>query len=122
MPHALAWRSGLPRDERGDRLAQMLLDVSGRALFRRAADLADHQNGLGLWVGFKEFEDVDERRARNRIAADADTGRLPQAQARQLPNCFVGERAATADDANGSGFVNVTGHDADLALARSNQA
>ena len=68
------------------------------------------------------MQQIDKRRAHDRVAADADTGRLSQPQTRQLPNCFIGERAAAADDTDLARLVNVAGHDADFALTRRDDA
>ena len=82
----------------------------------------DHQDGFGLRIVLEHLQEVDERGADDRIAAQADAGRLPQPQIGELPDGFVGERAAAADDADGAGLVNVAGHDADLALPRRDDA
>ena len=42
--------------------------------------------------------------------------RLAEAEVRELPDGFVGERAAAAHDADGALLVDVAGHDADLAF------
>ena len=68
------------------------------------------------WNSFKQ---VDERRADDRVAAEADARRLAEAEVRELPDGFVGERAAAAHDADRALLVDVAGHDADLALARA---
>ena len=52
------------------------------ALLGGAADLADHQDAVGVGVGLEELEHVDEVDAVDRIAADADAGRLADARAR----------------------------------------
>ena len=65
---------------------------------------------------------IDVSRADDRIAADADAGRLPEAEASELPDGFVGQRARSADDADCAGLVNVARHDADLALAGGDDA
>ena len=44
---------------------------------------------------WNSLQQVDERRADDRIAAQADARRLAQAQAGQLPDGFVGQRAAS---------------------------
>ena len=56
----------------------------GRFLFGRAADLAEHDHGLGLGVGLEQLEAVDEARAGNRVAADADARRDADALLGQL--------------------------------------
>src|SRR5262249_36855911 len=49
-------------------------------------------------------------------------GGLAQAEVGQLPDRLVGQGAAAADDADRPGLVDVAGHDADLALARRDDA
>ena len=56
------------------------------------------------------------------IAADADAGRLADAELRELADRFVGQRARARDDADVAFLVNVPRHDADLALARRDDA
>ena len=46
----------------------------------------------------------------------------PRPRLESLPDGFVGERAAAADDADGAGLVDVAGHDADFALAGGDDA
>src|SRR3546814_9552737 len=50
MPHALALRRARAGDEADDRLGHVLGDELGRFLFGRTADLADHDDALGLRV------------------------------------------------------------------------
>ncbi len=97
------------------------VDVLGRLLLRVAADLADHQDRLGLRVVLEQLQHVDVVRADDRVAADADAGRLAEAEVGELPDGLVGQRAGAADDADvpGRRLVDVAGHDADLALARA---
>jgi hypothetical protein len=47
-------------------------DELRRVLFGRAADLADHDDRLGGFVGQEQLEHVDELGALDRVAADAD--------------------------------------------------
>src|SRR4029450_3567810 len=82
----------------------------------RAADLADHDHGVGSRVVLEEAQGVDESRADDRIAADADARRLADAELGQLGDRLVGERPAARDDADAAGLVDVARHDADLAL------
>ena len=63
-------------------------------------------------------ERVDEARADERIAADADAGRLAEPEPRQLVDRLVGQRAALRDDADAPFLADVAGDDADLGLAR----
>ena len=69
---------------------------SARALLGAAADLADHDHAVGVRVVVEELEHVDEVRAVDRVAADADAGRLADAERRELADGFVGQRAASA--------------------------
>src|SRR5262249_450594 len=65
---------------------------------------------------------VDETQATHRVAADADASALTQTILRSLMHGFVSQRAGAADDADAAGFVDVAWHDADLALARGDDA
>ena len=60
--------------------------------------------------------------ADDRIAADADAGGLADAELGQLPDRFIGQRAGARYDADIALLVDVRRHDADLALARRNDA
>jgi 2-oxoglutarate dehydrogenase E1 component len=62
------------------------------------------------------FEDVDEFCALDRIAADADRGRLPKVLVGGLEHRLIGERARAADHPDTALLEDVAGHDADLAL------
>src|ERR1041384_1650449 len=79
---------------------------------RRAADLADHDDGLGLRIGLERREAVDKVRPRQRIAADADRCRLPDVA--RLPDRLVRQRSGARDNADRARAVDVPGHDADL--------
>ena len=73
---------------------------------------------MGVGVGVEEREDVDEIHPGDRVAADADAGRLTDAERRELADGLVGERAGAGDHADVAGAVDVTRHDADLARRR----
>jgi len=76
-----------------------------------------------LGSSWNSFSAVDLVGADDRIAADADAGRLAQARAGgELPDGLVGQRAGPADEADRPRRVDVAGHDADLALARRDDA
>ncbi len=77
VAHAPPRRRGLAGDESDDRLLDVRLDIGGSSFFRRAADFADQDDGLGLRVLIEQFERVDVGGADNGIAADADRRRLP---------------------------------------------
>ena len=70
-------------------LASSLMNC-GRVLLGRAADLADHDDRLGLRVGEEHLEHVDELGALDRIAADADRGGLAEARVGGLEHRLVG--------------------------------
>ena len=72
----------------------------GRLLLLVAADLADHDDHLRLVVCLEAAEDVDEGRADDRIAADADDRRVPEPALRQLVADLVRERPGAADEAD----------------------
>ena len=92
------------------------LEVRG-LLLGVAADLAHHQHGLGLRVGLEQRQGVDEARAVDRVAADADAGALADPQVRELPDGFIRQGARSAHDPDPPGLVDIARHDADLALA-----
>src|SRR6185437_5862656 len=122
MAHALPRRSCLTGDERRHGFRDAQLDILRRAFLGRAANLTNQQDCLCLRIILKHLEQVNLRGADNRIAADADARRLTESEVRQLPDGLVGERPAAADDADGTGLVDVTGHDADFALSRRDDA
>ena len=107
VTHAAARRRGLAGDEADHRLPDVCFDVGGRGLFRRAADLADHDDGVRVGIFVEQLERVDERRSDDRIAADADTGRLADAEAGQLTDRFIRQRARARHDAHVALLVNV---------------
>src|SRR5580704_16573303 len=65
---------------------------------------------------------IQERSADDGIAADTYAGGLADAEAGQLIDGFVGERAATADYPDVTLFVNAAGHDPDFAFAGGDDA
>ncbi len=122
MPHPLARRGGDAGDVGRHRLGHVLFDEVGRLFFGGAADLADHDDRFGVRVGLEQPQDVEVVGAVDRVAADADAGGLAEAEAGELPDRFVGEGAGAGDDADLARFVDVAGHDADLALAGGDDA
>src|SRR4051812_22300287 len=122
VAHAAPGGRGAPGDERGHGLLDVLADVAGGLDLVGAADLADHQDAVGLRVVLEEAEAVDVREAADRVAADTDAGGLGEAELAGLPDGLVGEGAGAADYSNGLAplgladvGVDVAGHDADLA-------
>src|SRR3546814_2585926 len=82
-----------PRSTRTDTLFPYTTLFRSRFLLGRAADLADHDDTLGLGIGKEGVQAVDEIGAVHRIAADADAGGLTQASGRGLRHRFVCKRA-----------------------------
>src|SRR5207245_8761383 len=120
VPHAATRWGSLAGDEPDDRFGH-LLDVLGRLLLVGAADFADHHHRLGVGIGFERGEAVDERRPDDRVAADADARRLPQALRRELVNDLVGEGAAARYDADLPRRADLAGNDPHLAPSRRDQ-
>src|SRR5207247_5555290 len=77
-------RGGLARNEADHGLGHPLLYELRGLLFVGAADLADHDHGIGRRVGLEGRQAVDEVRPAQGIAADADAGGLAEAVARKL--------------------------------------
>src|SRR6266513_1486522 len=122
VAHAPAGRRGLAADEGDDRFLHAALDEGRRILLGRPADLTDQHDRLGGGIVGDEREHVDEARAVHWVAADPDARGLADPAARQLAHDLVGQGAAARDDADGSGRVDVSRHDADLRLARRDDA
>ena len=99
-----------------------MLDPFRRFFFGRAANFADQNHRVRVGIGFEKFHRIEMRHAVDRIATDADAGRLSVTARRQLPDRFVGQRAGTRNHADISRLVNVTRHDPDLARAGCDDA
>src|SRR6201994_2766933 len=123
MAHAAARRRGDAGDEADHRLLGLVvLDEVRRVFFRRAADLADHDDGLGFRIAQEHLQHLDMLGALDRIAADADAGGLAEADRRRLRHRFIGQRAGARHDADLAAAMDVAGHDADLAFAGRDHA
>src|SRR6266700_5458933 len=122
MAHAASRRRSLPGNEADNRLLHIGFNPFRRAFFGVATDFTDQDDGLGAGIIVEKLDGIEEGRADDGIDADADAGGLANAEARQLVDGFVSERAAAADHANVSLLVNAAGHDANFALARRNDA
>src|SRR6266851_8165720 len=122
VAHAASRRRSLPGDEAHNRLLHIGFNPFRGAFFGVPADFTDQDDGLRAGIIVEKLDGIEEGRADDGIAADADAGGLANAEARQLIDGFVSERAAAADHANVSLLVNAAGHDADFALARRNDA
>src|SRR5699024_6662120 len=93
-----------------------------RLHFVRAADFADHDDGIGIRIFVEHLEDVHVLEPVDGIATNAHGRRLPQPEFGDLGNGFISERARTADYTNAALAVNMTGHDADLDFVGRDQA
>ncbi|EJK52266.1 hypothetical protein THAOC_28484, partial [Thalassiosira oceanica] len=109
VSHPPSRRRRHPRDEPHDRLARVAVarPPLGRLLLGRAADLADHDDPLGLGVVAEPLEAVDEVRAVEGVAPDADAGALPEPGHGRLVHGLVGQRPRPADDADLALLVDV---------------
>ncbi len=79
-----------------------VLQELGGIFFRRAADLADHDDRLRLVVGQEHLEHVDELGALDRVAADADGRRLAETFVGGLEDRLIGQCAGARQDADGA--------------------
>src|SRR4051812_47149991 len=122
VTHGLAGRGGEAGDVGDDRLGDVLGDEVGGLLLGRAADLARHHDQLGLRVLLEQRDDVDEARARHRVAADADDARVAEAALGQLVADLVGQRAGARDDADVALLEEGGRDDPDVGLARREDA
>ena len=95
----------------------MLGGPCGGLFLGGAADLADHDDPLGLGVLVEHLEDIEVGGAVDRIAADADAAALSVAARGELPDGLVGEGAGAGDDTDGALLVDVARGDADAAAA-----
>ena len=118
VAHRLAGRSREPCDVGDHGLGHLRLDVARGLLLLVAADLADHDDHLGLVVRLEAPEHVDERRADDGVAADADDRRVAEAELSHLVADLVGERPRAADEADPALAEDLRGDDPDVRLAR----
>ena len=93
VAHPLALRRRPAGDERDLRHVAEVLGGPGRGLLLgRAADLADQDDRVGVGVRGEQLEDVEERRADDRVAADPDARRLADARVGHRLDRLVGQR------------------------------
>src|SRR6185369_327594 len=86
-------------------------------LFGSSTNLADHHNGIGLWIFLKQSQRIDKVCSNYRVSADPDRGRLTEPKVSKLMNSFVSESSTSRHDAYAAFSVNMTRHDSDLAFA-----
>src|SRR5215475_5373420 len=122
MAHPPAWRRRLSADETDDRLLHFRFDISRSFLFGCSADFTDHHNAIRVLILAEKTDSIDEVRADDWIATNADTGGLANPSLRQLPDRFVGEGSASRHDSDIALEMNVSRHDSDFALPRRNDS
>src|SRR4029077_2478970 len=122
VAHAASRRRGLSSDESDDGLLHMFLDERSGDFFGIAAAFADYHDYLCARIVVEHAHGVEEIRADDRIAANADACGLSDAELGELVHGFVSQRAAAADDADVTLLVNRTRHDSHLAEARRNNS
>lgn len=117
VSHSAAWRSGGAGDESGNRFLAMFTDPISGFLFSGTADFTDHDDAVCIGIVIEHFDHVEVRGAMDGIAADADACGLAHVAASELPDGFVGQSAASRDNADVTLFVDVTRSDSDAAAA-----
>src|SRR5215469_5486524 len=117
MAHAPAGRSRGAGDESGNGFLAILFDPFGGFFLGTAANFANHDDAVGIGILIEHFNDVEMRRADDRIPADADASALPDTAFGQLPDGLVGERATAGNHANVAFLMNVAGCNAYAAAA-----
>ena len=75
MTHGLALGGREASDITDDRLRDVVLNEGRRTLLGIAADLADHDNCIGVRIGLERCEAVDVGRADDGVATDSDCSR-----------------------------------------------
>ena len=88
----------------------------------RAADLADHDHGLGLRILLEQPQMIQEGTAVDGIPADADAGGDADAERLHLRARFVAQGSGTGDDAHAAARVDVARHDAEHRFAGADDA
>ena len=96
----------------------MSLHVLGRGFFRASADFADHHNRLGHRIPIEQVDRVHEISADDRIAANADRCRLPNATSGELINRFISKRAGARNEAYGARCEYLVRDDTNLTVTR----
>src|SRR6266508_6425038 len=73
VSHTFAGRSGLTGDEGDNRLGHLGGNILRGFIFISSTDLPDQDYLFCLWIMFEHFENIDEVRAIDRVAADTHT-------------------------------------------------
>src|SRR5690606_24810296 len=121
VTHAFSGRRCHTSDKANNGLGHIVFSPQSRVDFVWTADLANHDNGIGIRIVVEHLEHVDVLQTVDWVATDTDSRGLTQAQFGYLSNGFVCQRAGAADHTDAALAVNVAGHDTDLQLVRSDQ-
>jgi len=118
VAHASARRGSGAGDETHHGLVgvAVLSNPVGGVLLGLATDLTNHDNALGLGVVGEALQAVDEVGTVERVTANADAGGLAEAHIGGLGNGLVGQSAGAGHDSDFSLLVDISRHDANLAL------
>ena len=100
----------------------MLFDELGCPFFGISADLSDEGDAVGVGVVLEPLEQVFKVEAYHGVSSHADSGRLSESGLREVIDHFVGERAASTDDAGASLLEDVGGHDAHEAFSGGDES
>jgi len=122
VTHAFALGRGNTCDVGDHWFCNVVFNELGRLFFGGTADFTDHEYGLGLRVLFKQSQTIDEGGPGQGVAADTNTGALPEAQVGGLFYGFVGQGAGTGYHTHLACLVNRPRHNADLAFTRRDDA
>ena len=90
MPHLLAFGGFSARNEGGNRLGYVCLNVFGGTFFGISANLSDNGNAVGFGVVLEHFEQVLEVKSHDGVAAYAHSGALSHAVLGEIIHHFVG--------------------------------
>src|SRR6266851_123028 len=118
VTHSPSRRRRLPGDKAHHRLLHIVLDELRRLLLSRPADLADHDDRLGLRIVIQQPQRIDVVRPDNRVAANANRRRLPNPTRRQLIHSLIRQRARPRNNPDRAFLVNSSRHNPDLRLTR----
>ena len=120
MSHTLALGGRDPCDVGDNRFRNVTANKVGCLFLSGPADLTDHHNGLCSRVFLEQPQNIYKMRPRDRIATNANAGRLAVAHIGRLLDRFISQCARARDDTDLTGQVNRRRHDADFAFTGRN--
>src|ERR1039458_8677621 len=109
VAHALPGRRGDAGDKSDHGLFHVHLDPARAGLLVVTADFTHHDLGVRCRNLIQHPHAADMFQAVDRVAADADAGRLPQPKIHELSHRFIGESAGTRDHSDAPLLVDVPG-------------